>query len=178
MVCLWLFLCFCLPKKICIWKIKALIHAKSSCKKTKHLVAFFCLVIPVGIWKVDVASCFFHHFFNIVATFADYMGMFCMWNIHLQGDSITLYGNKVLILDAWIKNSSLKHFFSKGRVLTKSDPTGNTIDFLVVPSQSINVYFLFLFGCKKEILTLRQICQNKLKDKPFTKITFWKAAFK
>lgn len=51
---------------------------KSSCEKTKHLVAFFCLIIPVGIWKVDVASCFFHHLLNIVATFADYMRMFCM----------------------------------------------------------------------------------------------------
>lgn len=69
-------------------------------RKTKHLVAFFCLVIPVGIWKVDVASCFFHHLFNVVATFADYMGMFCMRNVHLQGDPIALCGNNVLFLDA------------------------------------------------------------------------------
>lgn len=69
-------------------------------RKTKHLVAFFRLVIPVGVWEVDVASCFFHHLFNVVATFADYMRMFCMRNIHLQGDPIALCGNDVLFLDA------------------------------------------------------------------------------
>lgn len=129
-----------LPTKICMWKIN------SSCEKTKHLVAFFCLVIPVGIWKVDVASRFFHYFFNIVATFADYMRMFCMWNIHLQGDSIALYGNNVLFLDACKRKEQLlkTHFLQSDSTKKKKWPGGKSYRFIgiiFIYKCTISIYF-------------------------------------
>lgn len=55
-----------------------------------YLVAFFRLIIPIWIWKMDMASCFLHHLFNIITTFTYHMRMFCMRNIHLQGYPVAL----------------------------------------------------------------------------------------
>lgn len=115
---------------------------KSSREKTKHLVAFFCLVIPVGIWKVDVASCFFHHLFDIVATFADDMRMFGMWNIHLQGDPIALRGNNVLFLDVpKIQEQLLKTLFLQRNKIHEKWPSEKAYRFLKI----ILIYKFFNF---------------------------------
>lgn len=62
----------------------------SSVLNNTYLVAFLSLIVPIWIWKMDMASCFLHHFFNVIATFTYHMRMFCMWNIHLQGYPIAL----------------------------------------------------------------------------------------
>ena len=120
---------------------------KMSHEKSQHLVAFFCLIIPVGVWEVDVASCFFHHLFNIVAPFADYMRMFCVWDIHLQGDPIALCGNNVLFLDVWKRKEQLikRHIYPKGTGLTKSDPVKVLTDFL--RSSWSSFQFLSIYPC-------------------------------
>lgn len=59
-----------------------------------NLVAFFCLVVPVGVWEMDVAPRLFHHPLNVVATFANHMGVLCMGNIHLQSHPVALKRKK------------------------------------------------------------------------------------
>lgn len=62
---------------------------KRSSENT-YLIAFFRLVVSIRIWKMDVAACFFHHFFNIIPSFANDMRMLSVRYVHLQGDSIAL----------------------------------------------------------------------------------------
>jgi hypothetical protein len=57
------------------------------CRETdndrSYLITFFCLVIPVGVRKVDVTARILHDFLDIVTTLAYHMGMFCVWDVHL-----------------------------------------------------------------------------------------------
>ena len=43
-----------------------------------YLVAFLCLVVPVGVWEMYVTSGVVHYPFNVVAALADHVRVFCM----------------------------------------------------------------------------------------------------
>lgn len=55
-----------------------------------NLVALLCLVIPVGIWKVDVAARLLHHLFDVVAAFSNNVGVLRVGNVHLQRYPVAL----------------------------------------------------------------------------------------
>lgn len=77
-----------------------LLHsAQKSKKKTKtnssNLVAFLCLVVPVRVWKMDVAPCLLHHPLDVVAPFANDVGVLRVGDVHLQSHPVTLmYRNR------------------------------------------------------------------------------------
>lgn len=64
------------------------------CCTQTNLVAFLCLVIPVGVWEMDVASRLLHHPFDVVATFANNVGVLRVGNIHLQSYPVALKERK------------------------------------------------------------------------------------
>ena len=43
-----------------------------------NLVAFLRLVVPVGVWEMDVAPRLLHHPLDVVATFADNVRVLCV----------------------------------------------------------------------------------------------------
>lgn len=57
-----------------------------------YLAALFSsiVVVPVGIWKVDVTRCFHHNFLYVVASLPNNVRMFRVRYIHLQGHPQTL----------------------------------------------------------------------------------------
>lgn len=55
-----------------------------------NLVALLCLVVPVGVWKVDVAARLLHHPFDVVAAFSNNVGVLRVGNVHLQCYPVTL----------------------------------------------------------------------------------------
>ena len=48
-----------------------------------YLVAFLQLIVPVGVWEVNVTSRILHHLLNIVASLPDDMGVFRVRHVHL-----------------------------------------------------------------------------------------------
>lgn len=62
---------------------------------TSYLVTLFRLVVPVGVWEVDVAARVLHHFFNVVTALANDVGVLCVRDIHLQRDAVALQGSRV-----------------------------------------------------------------------------------
>lgn len=68
---------------------------RKGAEGTSHLVTLFHLVVPVGVWEVDVAARVFHHLFNVVTTLADDVGVLCVRDIHLQRDPVALRGSRV-----------------------------------------------------------------------------------
>lgn len=64
------------------------------CSIQTNLVAFLCLVIPVGVWEMDVASGLLHHPFDVVTTFANNVGVLRVGNIHLQSYPVALKEQK------------------------------------------------------------------------------------
>ena len=132
MVSPWLFFCFHLPKKICIWKIKALIcpitvHVKrqstwllfsawlfllESGKWMWHPVSsitFLILLPPLPItWECSVCET---SIFKVTRLL--YMEIMYYFLMHAKG-----------------RNNSLKHVLSKGTVLKTSDLVGNLTNFL------------------------------------------------
>lgn len=48
------------------------------------LVAFLRLVVPVGVWKMNVAACLLHHPLDVVATFSNDVGVLRVGDVHLQ----------------------------------------------------------------------------------------------
>lgn len=57
------------------------------------LVAFLRLVVPVGVWEMDVAARLLHHPLDVVATFADDVGVLRVGNVHLQRYPVALVGD-------------------------------------------------------------------------------------
>ena len=48
-----------------------------------HLIALFQLVVPVGIWEVDMTSRVLHHLLDVVASLPYHMGVFRVGHVHL-----------------------------------------------------------------------------------------------
>ena len=68
-----------------------------------NLVAFLCLVVPVGVWEMDVAARLLHHPLDVVATFANNVGVLRVGNVHLQSYPVTLMSRKQRVrLKRWL----------------------------------------------------------------------------
>lgn len=74
---------------------------KSKRNNSSNLVAFLCLVVPVRVWKMDVAPRLLHHPLDVVATFANDVRVLCVRDVHLQSHPVTLMGRnrEVYIVD-------------------------------------------------------------------------------
>ena len=61
---------------------------------TMYLITFFLnMIAPIGVWEVDMTSCFLHYPFYVVTSLANHMRVVCMGHIHFQSNSITLKKN-------------------------------------------------------------------------------------
>lgn len=54
------------------------------------LVAFLRLVVPVGVWKMDVAARLLHHPLDVVATLSDDVRVLRVGDVHLQRYPVAL----------------------------------------------------------------------------------------
>lgn len=71
------------------------IHAGVNLRwRQTNLVAFLCLVVPVGVWEMDVTARLFHNPLDVVATFANNVGVLRVGNIHLESYPVTLMSRK------------------------------------------------------------------------------------
>lgn len=55
------------------------------------LVALLRLVVAVGVGEVDVAACILHHLLDVVASFANDVGVLGVRDVHFQSHAIALH---------------------------------------------------------------------------------------
>ncbi len=73
----------------------------NMCCSQTDLVAFLCLVVPVGVREMDVAARLLHHPLDVVATFANNVGVLCVGHVHLQSYPVTLTSREEKVRVRW-----------------------------------------------------------------------------
>lgn len=81
-------------------------HSVNRCCSLTNLVAFLCLVVPVGVWEMDVAPRLLHHPLDVVATFANNVRVLCVGNVHLQSYPVTLTSRKERVVGEMMKDNT------------------------------------------------------------------------
>lgn len=69
-------------------------HSNNPCGGHTNLVAFLGLVVPVGVWEVDVATRLLHHPLDVVATFSNNVRVLRVRDVHLQSYPVALISRK------------------------------------------------------------------------------------
>lgn len=72
------------------WPFSAAASNLYAGRSLTDLVAFLRLVVPVGVWKMDVAARLLHHPLDVVATFSDDVRVLCVGDVHLQRYPVAL----------------------------------------------------------------------------------------